>query len=425
LALLAEGLVVDLMGLMMILDLHKQGLSVSAIAQRTGLDRKTVRKYIERGGVPPKYAPRPDRVSLIAPYEAYVHERLAAWPQLSGTRLLREIRELGYAGSYTGVKRLLRRIRPPRSPSFELRFETAAGHQAQVDFAEFRVRFTSEPGLERKVWLFSMVLGHSRYLWAQFVLHQDLPTLLRCHMQALEHFGGSPREILYDRMKTAVLGQPDAARGVVYNAKLLALGSHYGFVPRACQPYRAKTKGKVERPFRYIRADFFLARSFADLDDMNAQLRHWLGEVANVRRHGSTDRIVLEHFFQEQMALQPLPAARMDVVLDVQRRLSRDGCVSVGGNYYSVPDGTRARVVEVHSTAEHVRILEDGQTIAVHTLLQGRKKRSILPGHRHSQKLQRATQRGKPMLELQAGHAVATRPLGVYEQVARQLGAVR
>ena len=411
------------MGLMMILDLHKQGLSVSAIAQRTGLDRKTVRKYIQRGAVAPRYTARPPKPSVILPFEAFVRQRVAAWPELTGTRLLREIREQGYTGSYTVLKRLLRRVRPPQAPVFEHRYETPAGHQAQVDFAEFRVEFTHEPGRERKVWLFAMVLGHSRYLWAQFVLHQDLPTLLRCHMEALEHFGGAPREILYDRMKTAVLGEPEAGRGVVYNAKLLALGSHYGFVPRACQPYRAKTKGKVERPFRYIRADFFMARRFTDIGDMNRQLRHWLDTVANARRHGSTDRIVLEHFAQEQPSLQPLPAGRFEAVLNVQRRLSHDGLVSVGGNYYSVPDGTRSRVVEVQSLADQVRILEDDRLIAVHALLHGRKQRSILPGHRTMQGA--AKRERQPGLRLLPGHAVATRSLGVYEQIARQLGGAR
>jgi transposase len=416
-------LVVDLMGLMMILDLHKQGLSVSAIAQRTGLDRKTVRKYIERGAVAPTYSPRPARPSVTAPFEVFVRERLAAWPELTGTRLLREIREQGYAGSYTVLKRLLRRVRPPKAPTFEHRFETPAGHQAQVDFAEFRVEFTAERGQERKVWLFAMVLGHCRYLWAQFVLHQDMPTLLRCHMEAFEHFGGTPREILYDRMKTAVLGEPEAGRGVVYNDKLLGLGKHYGFMPRACQPYRAKTKGKVERPFRYIRADFFMARQFADIADMNRQLRHWLDTVANARRHGSTERIVVEHFEQERPSLQPLPAGRFEAVLNVQRRLSSDGLVSMGGNYYSVPDGTRSRVVEVQSTADQVRILEDGKVVAVHALLPGRKQRSILPGHR--QPVRHASRGGKPPLTLLQGHAVATRPLGVYEQIARHLGGAR
>ena len=407
----------------MILELHRQGLTVSAIAERTGHDRKTVRKYIQQGLVAPKYKPREARPTLIEPFAAYLRERVMAWPELSGARLLREIRELGYRGGKTSVNDFLREVRPAFAPEFEVRFETPAGHQAQVDFAEFRVAFASEPGIERKVWLFAMVLGHSRYLWAQYVMHQDLPTVLRCHMEAFEHFGGVPREILYDRMKTAVLGEPEADQPIVYNAKLLACGAHYGFVPRACQPYRAKTKGKVERPFRYIRADFFLARHFDDIADLNQQLRHWLDTVANVRRHATTDRIIREHFKEERPSLQALPAGRFDAVLRVERRLNHEGCVSVAGNYYSVPDGTRRRVLEVETTPTQVRIHEDGRLVAVHALLQGRKQRSILPGHRQSPRRNRPSD--PPNLRLIPGHAVSTRSLAVYEQIARQLGEAR
>jgi len=407
----------------MILELHRQGLSVSAIAERSGHDRKTVRKYIRRGLVAPRYTPRPPRQTLLEPFELYLRERVAAWPDLTGARLLREIREHGYRGGKTAVNDFLREVRPPPLAAFEVRFETPAGHQAQVDFAEFRVEFASELGVARKVWLFAMVLGHSRYLWAQFVLHQDLPTVLRCHMEAFEHFGGAPREILYDRMKTAVLGEPEADQPIVYNAKLLGCGAHYGFVPRACQPYRAQTKGKVERPYRYIRADFFLARSFTDLADLNAQLRHWLDTVANARRHGTTERIVAEHFAEERRTLLPLPAGRFDAVLRVERRVSHEGCVSVGGNYYSVPDGTRARLLEVEVTAAQVRIHEGATLIAVHPLLQGRKQRSVLPAHR--QTVGPRAPREHPPVRLRPGQVVATRPLGVYELIARQLGAAR
>jgi hypothetical protein len=113
--------------------------------------------------------------------------------------LLREVRERGYTGGITQLNDFLRSVRPPPVAPFEVRFETAAGRQAQVDFAHFAVEFDDEPGVVHRVWLFAMVLGASRYLWAQFVMHQDLGTVLHCHMQAFEHFGGTPREILYDR----------------------------------------------------------------------------------------------------------------------------------------------------------------------------------------------------------------------------------
>ncbi|WP_325170225.1 IS21 family transposase [Noviherbaspirillum pedocola] len=406
----------------MILELHRQGLSVSAIAERTGHDRKTVRKYIREGLAAPQYKPRNPRPTVIEPYEAYLRERVTAWPELTGERLLREIRSQGYTGGRTAVNDFLRTVRPPPAPVFEVRFETPPGEQAQVDFAEFKVCFGNQ-GPVHRVWLFAMVLGHSRYLWGQFVLHQDLPTVLRCHMEAFAHFGGVPREILYDRMKTAVLGEADSGEGIVYNAKLLACGAHYGFLPRACQAYRAKTKGKVERPYRYIRADFFMARSFEDIDDMNRQLRHWLDTVANVRCHGTTGRIVIEHFHEERPQLQPLPAGRFDAVLRIERRVSHEGCVSVGGNYYSVPDGTRKRILDVETTPDTIRIFEDGALIATHARLEGRRERSILAGHRL---LQRIMQRENPDgIELPPGHAVAQRPLAVYDFIGRQIGGQR
>ena len=189
---------------MMILDLHRQGLSVTAIARRTGRDPKTVRKYIERGlELPTDRARQVGRPNKLAPYLDYLRERLAAFPELTATRLTRELRERGYSGAYTAVKRFVAAIRPSDGPKpFEVRFETAPGHQAQVDFARFVVSFENEPGITRIVWLFALVLGHSRHIVARFGLHQDLQTLLRCHMAAFEAIGGVPIEILYDRMKT-------------------------------------------------------------------------------------------------------------------------------------------------------------------------------------------------------------------------------
>ena len=238
--------VVQLGELMMILDLHRQGLSITAIARRTGRDPKTVRKYIERGLEPPAYGPRQvGRPSKLAPYLDYLRERVAAFPDLSAVRLTRELRERGYKGAYTAVKRFVAAIRPESQPKpFEVRFETPPGYQAQVDFARFVTTFTDEPGIIRIVWLFSMVLGHSRHIFARFVMHQDLQTLLRCHMLAFSAIGGVPIEILYDRMKTAVTGE-DGDGHIIYNRSLIALGQHYGFLPRACRPYRAKTKGEV------------------------------------------------------------------------------------------------------------------------------------------------------------------------------------
>ena len=288
---------------------------MSTGAQRTGDDRKTVRKYIDRGLEPPAYKPREPGPALIRPFEAFLRERVTRFPDQTGQRLWREIRELGFTGRYSTVSEFLRDIRPAAEPAlFERRFETPPGRQAQADFAFFRVPFTDEPGPERIVWLFSLVLGHSRMVWGRFVARQDLAAVLRCHVAAFEVFGGIPEQILYDRMKTAVLGEVDE-RGIVYNDKLLDLAAHYGTVLKACRPYRAKTKGKVERPFRYVREDFFLAHSFRNLDDLNLQFSQWLDQIANRRLHGTTGRIVIEQFAEGRPALRPLPAGPFNTVL--------------------------------------------------------------------------------------------------------------
>lgn len=301
---------------------------------------------------------------------------------------------------------------------FAVRFETLPGEQAQVDFAQFRVRFTAEPDVVHIVWLFSMVLGYSRLIWGRFALRQTMQTVLSCHKAAFEAFGGVPREILYDRMKTAVIGEDEYGR-VVYNRTLGDLAHHYGFLPKACRPYRPETKGKVERPFRYIREDFFLGSTFRDLDDLNLQLHGWLGDVANPRVHATTGRVVNEAFAEEKPTLLLLPLIPFGAVLKLDRRISCEGMVSVGGNYYSVPDATRRRVVEVHSMADEIQIFEEDRLIARHPLLAGRRQRSLLDGHRRS-----ARHKGHiaipPGL---VGDLVVRRPLDFYAAVGQRLAA--
>jgi transposase len=409
--------VIKLGELVMILDLHRQGLSVSAIARQVGVDRKTVRTHIAKGLEPPAYKKRAPAPSIIDRFEPYLRERLEAYPALTARRLFRDIRGRGFSGGYSVVRDRVRELRPARSAGYEARFETPPGEQAQVDFARFEVEFVDEPGVKRIVWLFSMVLGYSRLIWARFVLHQDLQSVLCCHIAALEAIGGAPRTILYDRMKTAVIGE-DA---VVYNRALVDLARHYGFQPRACRPYRAKTKGKVERPFRYIREDFFLGGAFRNLGDLNEQLRRWLDTVANPRVHATTNRVVNEAFAEERASLKALPAPYR-AVLRLERRASHEGMVSVGGNLYSVPDTTRRRVFDVHVLADEIRIFEDGALVATHTPLEGRGEKRLDPSHRKPVNSCRRSLRDEPLTR--AGDRVVRRSLDFYAAVGRRLAAI-
>ncbi len=405
--------VVRLREIVLIHDLRRQGLSVSAIARKLCADRKTIRKYLNAGLEGPVYGPRTARSRLIDPFCDYLRERVVQYPGLSGTRLLREIRDLGYEGGYSAVTDYLRDVRPAERTQFERRFETPPGKQAQVDFAEFQTVFTDEPGVMRKVWLFSMVLGHSRWLWGRYCSSQNLQTVLRCHIAAFEAIGGVASEVLYDRMKTAVIGE-DGDGTINYNKSLVALLNHYGAVPRACKPYRAKTKGKVERPFSYIRQDFFLARVFRNLDDLNAQFAEWCNTIANPRVHATTGLVVDEAFVAEQPSLIALPPVPYNAVLLVERRVSHDGMVSVAGNYYSVPDTTCNRVVEVQSHPSKICIFEGGNLIATHPVLEGKKQRRVDPTHRKAPLLNKAVQ---PEIN------VPQRSLAFYGAVGNRLAA--
>lgn len=234
--------------LFMIHKLKQDGLTIAEIARRTGQDRKTVRKYLARGTAQPAYGPREPRPGVLDPYKDFVRRKLKAHPGLTASRLKREIAALGYRGGMTTVKDFVREVRPPKRQGFEHRYETAPGRQAQVDFAHFRVRFLDEPTIEQVVWLFSLILGCSRYLFCRFVMRQDLSSVVRCHVQAFATLGGVPWEILYDRMRTAVTGE-DEQGNVLFNRGpcchwRTTTGSGHGPAPRTGPRPRARSSGR-------------------------------------------------------------------------------------------------------------------------------------------------------------------------------------
>ena len=298
---------------------------------------------------------------------------------------------------------------------FERRFETEPGEQARIDFAEFTVAFRDEPDVRRKVWFFSCVPGHSRFLWGQFCANQQQDTVLRCHIAAFESCGGACRFMLCDRMKTAVLGE-DASGVVQFNPALVALLDHYGVQPQACKPCRAKTKGKVERPFRYIRQDFFPGRTFKNLADLNARFYQWCDQQANARVHATTNRIVKEAFEEERPSLLPLPTLPWHAVLSVERRITRDGMISFNGNLYSVPRTDHRRPVEIQSHPQEIRICEKGKLIASHPVLEGKNQRRVDPCHRKQSLSSRALQKRQALQG-----RVSQRSLSFYEAAGQRM----
>jgi len=220
-------------------------------------------------------------------------------------RLLDEIRAAGYAGGYTQLKAFVRRVRPTPPPDPVIRFETPAGRQAQVDFARFRFPWGIRYAL-------LVVLGYSRLLWCRFYARQDMATLIDGLEDAFVYFGGVPHELLFDQMKAVITRDLRLEGGaLIRNAEFLRFAHHWGFTPRACRPYRAQTKGKVERPVRYVRGNFVYGRTFLHDADLDHQRHHWLERVANVRVHATTHERPRDRFDREERCLlQPLALRR-------------------------------------------------------------------------------------------------------------------
>lgn len=291
--------------------LAKHGKGVREIARETGCSRNTVRRYLRDEGAV-RYRGRPERPSKLELYKAYVIGRLeAAAPEtIPATVLLAELRERGYPGGYTMLKGFVASLRPAAPVEPVMRFETAPGEQMQVDWATIR------RGPDR-LSVFVATLGWSRAAYAEFVTDERAETLIACHERAFAAFGGVPREALYDNLKTVVIDRDAYGRGRHrFHAGFLDFAGHCGFRPRLCQPYRARTKGKVERFIRYLRGSFYvpfasrLAQDgvIVDAPAANAAVGRWLREVANARVHGTTGAVPAERLVAEREALQPVPS---------------------------------------------------------------------------------------------------------------------
>jgi transposase len=289
--------------------LKRQGWSIRAIARELGLSRVTVRRYLEDPATR-RYGPRVPRPTKVAPFKAYLAGRLeAARPAwIPATVLLRELRERGYDGGISQLREYLVPFKQPR-PDPVVRFETPPGEQLQADFTV--VRRGRDPLLA-----FVATLGYSRTSFVRFTSGEDAATLAGCLRAALTYFGGVPAHILFDNPKTVVIERDAYGAGEHrYHAGVLELAAEYGFRPRLCRPYRAKTKGKVERFNGYLKGSFLvpLAASLKqaglrlDVTAANAHIGPWLESVANVRIHATTGEAPAARMVLERAHLLPLP----------------------------------------------------------------------------------------------------------------------
>ena len=332
--------------------LRRQGKSLREIAVATGTSVNTVRKYLAIGS-PPRYKTRSTKPGKLDPFKDYLVKRVeAARPDwIPATVLAREIRGHGFSGCERLVSRFVRALRPTTKDDPVVRFETEPGQQLQVDWIEFK---------RERLSAFVATLGHSRASYIEYVTDERIETLVACHVHAFEFFGGVPREVLYDNVKTVVLERDGYGPGVHrFHPTLWDVAKHYNFQPRLCRPYRARTKGKVERFNGYLRHSFHVPLVMrlrqhglaVDRATATVEVARWLREVANVRVHGETGAVPATRLEAERGALQRLPAPYRGAVAAArpQTSLATPSCV---------PAHAITVVPPQHALAVYDRLLE-------------------------------------------------------------------
>lgn len=397
---------------------RSRGHSVSAIARDLDLDRKTVRTCLQQASWRPYQ--RAAAASLIDAHREWLAER-APQVNYSARILWQELcAQRGFAGSYVIVRRAVAplRLQACVASLTQRRFETGPGEQAQCDWGQITVPLA---GVRTEIHVFVMTLGYSRRSFAMGFLRERMHDLLAAHEAAFAHFGGRCEFLLYDRMRTVVLGTSEGRPRL--NPTFAAFAGHWGFTPRLCQPYRAQTKGKVESGVKYVKRNFVPGRVFRDLDDFNAQLAAWQAEVADVRIHGTTHQRPIERFAEEGRALVPTAGHPSFLAAMVRERVvADDWLVSIDGNRYSVPFALIGKTVQVVRQGGNWVIRHRGAVVAEHPVLAGRAQLSVQPQHGPGAAARTARQRhgSRPALDVpmaQLPRDVEVRDLSVYDRL--------
>jgi len=329
--------------------LASEGEQIATLARRFGLSRQSI--YNQRARATAASAPRPRRPSALDAFREYVGARLASF-DLPAPVLLRELRTRGYTGGLTILRDAMRLLKAEQIRRVTERFETLPGRQAQADWGECGT--ITIGGETTKLYCFVLVLGYSRMCFARFTTSTKQPALFRCLQGAFEALG-IPAELLVDNMKQCV-DRHDVATGTVHWAPaFLDFAEHYAVLPVASPPYWPRVKGKVERGVGYIKRSFLEGRIFTALDDLNAQLTHWLATVANQRVHGTTKAVPAIRFADEQAVLRQASLVPVYDTRPIELRVaSLDGHVSYRGVRYSVDPRAAGHTVTIQASGERV-----------------------------------------------------------------------
>ena len=394
---------------------HTEGWPVGTIARQLRLHHSTVRRVLAQAGVPALR--RTARLSLVEPYLAFINETLAKYPTLRASRLYAMVKARGYPGAPDHFRAIVARLRPRENAEAYLRLRTLPGEQGQVDWAHFgKLRIGRAM---RPLMAFVMVLSYSRMLFLRFYLDAAMANFLRGHVAAFTFFDALPRTLLYDNLRSAVLERSgDAIR---FHPTLLELAAHYRFQPRPVAVARGNEKGRVERAIRFVREAFFAARTFRDVEDLNAQALTWCQDAA-AQRPCPEDRArsVRELFAEERAHLLALPPTPFPTEERLEVSVRKTPYARFDWNDYSVPHTHVQRSLSVLASLATVRLFDGARLIASHPRSFDRgaqvedpthvaalvaEKRAART-HRAQDRLHRAAPSAKPLFLRAAEHGV-------------------
>ena len=376
----------------LVVTLASRGWSRRRVARELEISRNTVKRILGRvdavreAGHSALPEPPAKRGSMLDMHEEFVRELLEEYPTLSAVRVHEELEARGFAGGHTIVKELVRGLRPRPKKGPSRPQPTEPGEQGQQDWSPYTLDFT-EAG-RQTVRCFGLVLSWSRRQYLDFTQREDFHSFVRQHVHALEHIGGVPREIVYDRQKVVVLGR-ECGRDL-YNPRFLAFATHYGFRPRALPPRSPKLKAKVEKGFQRVEGHLLAGREFRNLAHLREFTRWWLVKHSDERRHDGTGERPIERFERERETLLPLPAHAYDTAEVGYRVVDSYGFVPWETNAYSVPYGYVLDIVVVRATEGEIFVYgHDLAMIARHERRpRGAREKAELQGH-HPRKRRR------------------------------------
>jgi transposase len=340
---------------------HVEKWRVGTIAHQLGVHRDAVARVLAQAGVPHKTHPL--RPSRIEPYLPFVHQTLERFPQLTASRLYAMVRERGYDGGPDHFRHLIAQHRPRPVAEAFLRLRTLPGEQAQVDWGHFGHLTIGRA--RRPLMAFVMVLSFSRQIFLRFFLDARMENFLRGHVAAFEAWGGVPRVLLYDNLKSAVLER--RADAIRFHPTLLEFAGHYRYEPRPVAVARGNEKGRVERAIRYVRDNFFAAREFTDLDELNAQATAWCeGQAADRPCPEERTMSVRAAFANERPSLLALPDNPFPTDERVEVSAGKTPYVRFDLNDYSIPHTHVRRRLTVLASPQTVRVVDGTRLLADH-----------------------------------------------------------